>query len=149
MKMELSKALDYILGGNAAFTIENTKNGNRFTYKVQKLKSSANISLFFVSVLTGSDNDSNYAYLGAIRDGIFTIGYKSKITNRAISFIAFEKVFNDLKLGVYNVNLAFYHKGCCGKCGRTLTVPSSIVSGFGPECAKRNKKNEKRTSVTR
>jgi len=27
-----------------------------------------------------------------------------------------------------------FHEGACGRCGRTLTVPESIASGFGPEC---------------
>lgn len=30
-----------------------------------------------------------------------------------------------------------YHLGRCGRCGRALTVPSSVESGFGPECAGR------------
>ena len=28
-----------------------------------------------------------------------------------------------------------FHMGRCGRCGRALTVPSSIESGLGPECA--------------
>jgi hypothetical protein len=26
------------------------------------------------------------------------------------------------------------HSGHCGRCGRLLTVPSSVQSGLGPEC---------------
>ena len=33
--------------------------------------------------------------------------------------------------------LEFWHAGRCGRCGRRLTVPASIASGFGPECAGR------------
>jgi hypothetical protein len=35
-------------------------------------------------------------------------------------------------------------EGRCGKCGRTLTVPSSIATGLGPECIKSISKSEKR-----
>lgn len=28
-----------------------------------------------------------------------------------------------------------WHEGSCGRCGRKLTVPSSIETGLGPECA--------------
>jgi hypothetical protein len=28
-----------------------------------------------------------------------------------------------------------HHEGKCGRCGRKLTVPESVKSGFGPECA--------------
>jgi hypothetical protein len=30
-----------------------------------------------------------------------------------------------------------HHEGRCGKCGRLLTVPESVETGIGPECAKR------------
>jgi hypothetical protein len=29
----------------------------------------------------------------------------------------------------------FWHEGKCCRCGRKLTVPASIASGIGPECA--------------
>ena len=32
-------------------------------------------------------------------------------------------------------SLEIWHEGRCGRCGRKLTVPSSIESGIGPECA--------------
>ena len=28
------------------------------------------------------------------------------------------------------------HEGRCGRCARRLTVPASVASGIGPECAK-------------
>ena len=28
-----------------------------------------------------------------------------------------------------------WHEGRCGKCGRVLTVPESLILGLGPECA--------------
>jgi hypothetical protein len=33
--------------------------------------------------------------------------------------------------------LAVYHEGRCGACGRRLTTPESISSGLGPVCAGR------------
>lgn len=30
-----------------------------------------------------------------------------------------------------------WHEGRCGRCGRKLTVPESIETGIGPDCAKR------------
>jgi hypothetical protein len=30
----------------------------------------------------------------------------------------------------------FWHEGRCAQCGKRLTVPESIQSGFGPECVK-------------
>lgn len=31
----------------------------------------------------------------------------------------------------------FWHEGRCGHCGRRLTVPASIFTGFGPDCAEK------------
>lgn len=33
--------------------------------------------------------------------------------------------------------LQIFHEGRCGRCGRVLTVPESVETGFGPECAGR------------
>jgi hypothetical protein len=44
--------------------------------------------------------------------------------------------FPDEKLAIkVRMNaVEFWHEGKCGRCNRKLTVPSSIESGFGPEC---------------
>ena len=33
--------------------------------------------------------------------------------------------------------IELWHEGRCGKCGRVLTVPTSISTGFGPDCLRR------------
>jgi hypothetical protein len=33
--------------------------------------------------------------------------------------------------------LEVWHEGRCAKCGLKLTVPQSIMTGFGPTCAKK------------
>ena len=134
-------ALQFLLGGNATFTLENTKTGNRFTFLVIKIRDDAP---YFVKVLTGPNNDSyhNYHYIGVIKTATytgqakpyFTWGQKSKVSDKAQSV----KVFYWLMDCLNNQNLPdfvrFYHEGKCGRCGRKLTVPESIMTGFGPEC---------------
>jgi hypothetical protein len=39
--------------------------------------------------------------------------------------------------GELPVTLSMQHEGHCGRCGRTLTHPDSINTGYGPECAAR------------
>ena len=34
-------------------------------------------------------------------------------------------------------HLEIFHEGRCCACGRKLTTPESILSGIGPECAKK------------
>lgn len=132
-KLEHSKAIDFLLGGKSIFTFVNTKTENRFTFKVKKHKTD---DVFFVSVLT---NPEVYQFVGSLKNKAFTHSRKSKISKDAQSVRVFDYVFSNLCKGTLPEFIEIWHEGKCGKCGRTLTVPSSIESGFGPECSKRVK----------
>lgn len=124
----------FITSGKAIFTIENTETGGRFTFKV---KQSNNGKVFYVSVLAGPDNMSNYTYIGTIMpDGTFRMTRKSQVAPDSPSFKAFSWL-NKLRLNGKDLpeNALFWHEGRCGRCGRRLTVPESIETGYGPECA--------------
>jgi hypothetical protein len=131
-----TKALDnparFALAGNAIFTLVSKSTGTRFTYRVQVAKD--NESLHFVSVLTGPDNTNDYAYLGIIRRGVFFHTKKSRIAWDAPSLKAFDWFWRLAASGAEIKSAEIFHEGRCGRCGRALTVPESIASGFGPEC---------------
>lgn len=121
----------FITAGKARFTVQNTETGNRFTYRAKAAKDAP--GLFFVSLLTGANNESDYQYIGFIRGGAFIPGgRKSRISAEAPSVKAFGWVWRNASNLPAKVEV--HHEGCCGRCGRTLTVPESIKSGFGPEC---------------
>jgi len=126
----------YLLAGRAVVTLENSETGNRFTYKVKGLEKDDGTMLYFVSVLSGHDNDSDYAYMGTIfADGRFKLTKKSRISAEAASYKAFYWLYEMLKQGKeLPEQVNFYHAGTCGRCGRTLTVPESIETGMGPHC---------------
>jgi hypothetical protein len=135
MKMKSDDAKRFLLAGRAKATIRNASTGNRFTYRVKAKKDR---SVYFVSVLTGSDNTADFSYLGFIRDGRFVHGgAKAKIGRDAPSAKAFAWVFPRLLDGTLPPIVEVWHEGCCGRCGRALTVPESIAMGLGPECAGR------------
>jgi hypothetical protein len=138
-----SKALDFILGGKAFVTFLNTKTDNRFTFKVVKHKKE---DLFFVNVLTSPDV---YTFIGTVNStGSFRHSRKSKITGESQSVKVFTYVFSKLQTIITPATetteaitalpdfIEIYHSGRCGKCGKRLTVPESIDSGFGPDCIK-------------
>ncbi len=135
--------LPFVLAGNSLFTIRNSKNGSRFTYKVKVPKDTdpEKANFFFVKLLTGSDNNSNYSYIGYIKSGppqpYFIYGNKSKISEAAPGVKAFDFVFNKI-IGPqsFHPDLEVWHEGKCCRCGRKLTVPESIESGIGPECSR-------------
>jgi hypothetical protein len=138
------EALAFILGGNSTVTVVSGKTGARYTFKVRMAE---NKELYFVSLLTGADNEGDFSYMGIMskqqvgsrNDGstmmTFRTTAKSKLTEESTPVKAFRYVTNAL---LYQqqmpANVEVWHEGKCGRCGRKLTVPTSISSGFGPEC---------------
>jgi hypothetical protein len=129
----------FINGGNATLTIRSKVTGTRFTYKVRcdrKKKNDAN-KLLFVSVLTGNDNLSNYTYIGMIRNKTFQLTKKSKFGMDAPSVKVFDWFSKKVETDSIPPSCEVFHQGRCGRCGKKLTVPESIESGFGPFCLER------------
>jgi hypothetical protein len=137
-KLNNSEALKFIFAGKSIVTLLNSKTENRFTFKVKQAKDS---NMFFVSVLTGPET---YSYIGTCIEGIYRHGRKSTISKDAQSVKVFEYVINKLKINNLPDFVEAWHEGKCGKCGRSLTVPSSISNGLGPECVKSLSKSDKR-----
>ena len=133
--LRMNAPLQFILAGNALFTVENTATGNRFTFKVRKPDDD---EPHFVSVLTGPDNENDYSFLGTVfTPERYHHGQRSRIAQDAPSARAFEWLFRQLSAGhSLPPQVRLCHCGKCGRCGRTLTVPESVESGFGPECIK-------------
>lgn len=137
---ELQAIIRYVLAGNSTFTLVSKKTGARFTYRVRGKE-----NVRFVSVLTGSDNEGDYAFLGTIfldprSIPAYRYGKKSsKIGLDAPSSRAWSWFYQQtFVVGGMHPFLEFWHSGRCGRCARRLTVPESIASGLGPECAGRS-----------
>lgn len=137
------QARRFMRAGNATVTLRSKATDTRFTYKIQAPaendRRNCQSDMRFVKVLTGSDNDNSYAYLGYIRrDVFFHGGHKTRIGADAPSALAFSWTWRQLACGVLPDRvLEIWHGGRCGMCGRKLTVPSSIAAGIGPDCAER------------
>lgn len=126
----------FMLAGKATLTLRSRATEARFTYKVSAKKGVDD--LYFVRVLTGPDNEGSYEYIGFIKGGNFVHQpYRSRIGAEAPSVRAFSWFSGNLARGVLREELEVYHEGRCGACRRKLTVPESILTGFGPECSDR------------
>jgi hypothetical protein len=131
-KVNTTDHLTFLLAGNAHVTFRNSETNNRYTYKIRVSK---NGTVHFVSVLYGSDNDSDYTYIGCIFDKFkFKITKSSKLKEDDVRVKVFQYVFGNILRNSLPDNIEVWHEGRCGRCGRLLTVPESIESGFGPEC---------------
>jgi hypothetical protein len=134
---DLETARAYTLAGNATLTLESLKTGTHYTFRVRQAtdkKSGDPVpGLYFVNLLTtGNADEGNFVYVGIIRDGKFTLTQKSGFgvgSGPVHAWAFFWACTNAIP-----EQLAVYHHGTCGRCGRTLTVPSSIDAGIGPEC---------------
>lgn len=130
---ELAKK--YILGGKAIFTVRNEDTRNRFTYKFKQAKK--NDKLWWVFVLTGTDNEHDYKFIGAFsHEKGYIHSPKSGITPAATSVKVIAWYTYWLFKNQLPAFIKTYHLNHCGRCGRALTVPESVISGFGPECIK-------------
>jgi hypothetical protein len=136
-KLNNSDALKFMFAGNSITTFVNSKTNNKFTFKVKQKKDS---NLFFVSVLTSPDV---YVYIGTVINSQFKHSKKSNINRDAQSVRVFDYVFTSLIKNNLPTFIEIWHEGRCGKCGRVLTVPDSILNGLGPECMKSIRKSEK------
>jgi hypothetical protein len=131
----------FVLAGNATFTLRSKRTNTRFTFKIRKPKED---SPHFVSLMTGTDNENSFRYLGTIfpsvgrpEIGLFARTAKSRIAEGSPGVVAFRWFWDKLRAGQLHESLEVWHEGACGRCGRKLTVPESIARGLGPECATR------------
>jgi len=123
-----SQAVEYIMGGHGKATLVGQK--SRFTFKFDTPKDKD--FPIFVKVLSGPDNESAYQFIGVVTNqGNLHPGKKGHPD--APSYQALNWY---LRTSPEKASAAtFIHEGKCCRCGKTLTVPSSIEIGMGPSCA--------------
>ena len=125
---------NFVFAGSATVTLRSKKTGERFTYKI---KASDDGECHFVKYLRGPANERDYAYLGYIRKNKRYAhgGLKAHAGPNTPVAVAFEFFGECLWQGKLSRHLEVFHEGKCGRCGRKLTVPGSIKTGLGPDCA--------------
>ena len=75
---------------------------------------------------------------GHVDQNFYVHGAKSTVGGDAPSVKGFTYFWDRLiTCNEIGPGLEFFHAGRCGRCGRALTVPESVASGYGPECAER------------
>lgn len=133
----------HVQAGRSILTVRSRRTGARFTFRFTRPEAEpGRVRPIWANVLTGPDNESHYEYLGTIwPDGgsafRYAHGKKSRVTADAPSAQAAAWVTRNLgpRASVLLEEAEWWHEGRCGRCGRRLTVPESIATGFGPDCA--------------
>lgn len=130
----------FLFAGKALFTATNTVKGTRLTFKITQSKPEpGRAQVYFASVMKGQDNENDYRYIGVVnaRDLTLHATSKSKFMPGTPEFEGLKFTLDVIAGRKLSPSLNIQHAGKCGRCGRTLTVPESIESGIGPECAAR------------
>jgi Family of unknown function (DUF6011) len=128
------KNIKFFEGGKAIFTVSNPK-GEYYTFKILHPKKKP----FFVSLLNGPDNTSNYVYLGIYNPQNFQIYLteKSKFNTESTPVKVVRWAIKQISLNKQMpYGYKIQHENKCCRCGRKLTTPESIENGIGPECIK-------------
>lgn len=131
-------ALEFVMGGNARFTLVSQKTGKRYTYKASAPRGEdpSKTSMRFVGLLTDGDNVDGYTYIGFLKGdfpGWLNAGKKGN--PNSTPFKALHWALAEMAKGKMPELLEFWHEGRCARCARVLTDPASIERGLGPECA--------------
>lgn len=119
-----------MLAGNSTVTLCSKEGSKHFTYNIKQCDS--NPDLYFVRLLRGPDNTTDYTYIGCYySDSNYFHTAKDYIhlpkRNRPVSiqFITAYLTDND-----YRKHVDVYHEGKCCRCGRKLTTPQSIEGSY-------------------
>ena len=134
---------DLLVAGKATFALEGK--GRRWTYRVKKVDPTeeGRPPVFFVSLLTGSDNENDYSYMGMLLPdhGILRLTKASKFNDDTECVRGFRWMAGLIHNGRENEmaqhGFQIVWSNHCQRCGRLLTVPSSCSAQIGPECAKK------------
>jgi hypothetical protein len=135
-----AQAFEFLFGGVAHTTLKSLRTGKQFTYRIVKnvpkppLPPIHSVSVFVKPPHVKQYGPSWHA-LGFIRDGVLQPYNGFVLKPNHPSFRALEWAIKHLPLGTAH-DMEIWHQGECGRCGRLLTHPVSIATGFGPECTK-------------
>lgn len=149
---DIASIRKYIEAGNAIVTIRSKVTTDRFTFKFVRPEEQPNRERpIWARLMMGSDNETNYSMMGTFWPNQDTGGAWHVRYAHYTKFLKVKEDANSVKAAkwlFYRVYVCesvpaplfdqaeIWHEGCCGRCGRRLTVPESIASGFGPECVK-------------
>ncbi len=120
----VSKA--FVLAGRAKLTIQ-LPDGTHRTYKIVRAKKTGK---YWCHLLIAPDTYTFFGGLDVETGAVTGTAFAHRLLSRVLQCIW--RGDEAYKPHGYNV----YHSGRCGRCGRELTVPASILSGIGPECSK-------------
>lgn len=125
----------YVFQNKSTVTIRSKKSGEHFTYNIVKDKYA---DYYRIYLLVGEDNERSFRYIGLYyrdRREYYLPGLYREYNQPVPLSI---KVIRYVLQNIDNLpdTIEIYHSCKCALCGRKLTTPASLRTGFGPKCIK-------------
>lgn len=121
---------------NGSHTIVNKTTGEHRTFKIHTVQKGNLQGKRILSLLTGSDNESDYrAFAFITDDDHVAVWRKFRGTGHwnAYAYMIEQIIINQNP--EWTAKYDHLLEGRCLRCNRKLTHPDSITLGIGPECA--------------
>ena len=117
---------------NGIVTVENTNKGTHRTFRIKTQPTDAKFAPGerILSVLTGSDNTSDYTQVAFVKeDGriILWRRYEQSQYAQVVRVLQYPEHYKA-------IGCVYHYEGHCRRCNRLLTTPESLRSGIGPVC---------------
>lgn len=143
-EVKQSNALNFMLAGNSEFILYSTKTQDKFRYTLKKKKANKESNneneeyIYFLNMYNNGSMEYQgiIAFNSSLNQFKFYKGSKGLGNSSDVRIRSLEFVLNKLFTGQTVGNLIVYHVGKCGRCGKKLTDPESILTGLGPSCSK-------------
>jgi hypothetical protein len=142
---DLDQIRQFILAGDATFTVVSKRTGERKTFKTQLAPKNDRYpnAGYFVRSLVGPDNENDYRYVGFVYERNSALMLKVSTEDQRAAAVRWLLTAVNHRhsakfpgtASAFESQAEFWHAGRCGKCGRTLTTPESVARGLGPTCA--------------
>lgn len=128
-----TEILPFLGTHNATVTLTSPTTGQHRTFKIHTVQGGNLDGRRMISLLTGSDNESDYTGFGFVReDGTIAVWAR----HRGTQFERFADLFDRAPYWASR-GVEYLAEARCIRCSRKLTNPVSLASGIGPECAKK------------
>lgn len=149
-KLNNDRALIYMYGKNAEFTIENTETENKFLYRIVRCKDRDDLFFVRCKKIKGKvdkTNNDHMVYAGYVvrsnNDYKFYKGTNGCLSKDSMAIKALIYTSKHLQKKNLNECVVIKHTGRCAFCGRLLTDEKSIERGYGTYCYEHYVKNKR------
>jgi hypothetical protein len=118
---------------NGIITVQSVKTGEHRTFRIRTQPADAKFAPGerIISMLIGSDNESDYNPIGFVKDNGRVILWRRHRDSFRKHAMLLERL-DDYETANF---IKYNFEGRCRRCNRRLTTPESVETGIGPVCA--------------